>query len=395
MSHARPFKLTYMFHPSVHVLDLDETEAWYQRVFGCSSMRMAYGPPPDPDNRMDYSTFTMIRDVLMDSIDPKRFVKQGKQQYADIDQPHLKGFGWYVEGLSELWRSLRRHDIEVVGLLGVEGTDDEPPMALQSSTAMFFATPDAVGLRYQFLGPMPMPWDPRMTEGWQLDRPSADDPLGIEYTSHHTVLTDQPERISRLLIDALGGELIHTDRNEAIGMSSTYVRIADGVIEFGSPDNSTPTAHRSGVAAAARRLSRHHLQGERSPPSPSSPRRTGRRAAQRHGRHDRDGPNVEPRNPLRLHGGSPARRRPRLSPPTRPVAQRDVKESDVRTPRMMEEVAVVDGFVMVVANQRRRSRTTRSCRSSVQHRGGDGLGVGTIGRHERPATAGGDRRQDE
>jgi catechol 2,3-dioxygenase-like lactoylglutathione lyase family enzyme len=241
VSADHPFKLTYMFHPSIHVFDLDDTEAWYQRVFGRSSTRMAYGPPPDPDNRMDYSTFTMIRDVLMDSIDPKRFVKNGKQQYPDIDEPHLKGFGWYVDGLSELWRSLRRNDIELVGLLGVQGTDDEPPTALQSSTAMFFATPDSVGLRYQFLGPMPMPWDPRMAnQDWQLGPVEADDPLGIELTSHHTVLTDNPDRISRLLVDALGGKVIHSGRNEAIGMSSTYVRIADGVIEFGSPDAGTP-----------------------------------------------------------------------------------------------------------------------------------------------------------
>jgi catechol 2,3-dioxygenase-like lactoylglutathione lyase family enzyme len=235
----RAFRLIYMFHPSVHVLDLAETEQWYERVFGASSIRLSTAPQ-DPDNRNDYSTFTMIRDVLMDSIDPKLFIKEGRQQYATVDEPHLKGFGWYADGLSELYRAHRRADILVVGLLGVQGTDDEPPMALQSSTAMFFTVPQDIGLRYQYLAPMPMAFDPRMKEGWELGPRPDDDPLGIDFTSHHTILTDRPERALRLLVDVLGGEVLDEGRNEALGTSSTYLRLADGAHEIAVPDPGSP-----------------------------------------------------------------------------------------------------------------------------------------------------------
>src|SRR5665213_2662982 len=96
----RPFRVMYMFHPSFHVLALTEAEHWYLRVFGQSSTRLGTGPQ-EPNNRWDYSTFTMIRDLLMYSIDPKLFIKEGKQQYPTVDEPHLKGFGWYVDGMPE------------------------------------------------------------------------------------------------------------------------------------------------------------------------------------------------------------------------------------------------------------------------------------------------------
>src|SRR4029079_1633982 len=90
------FEVIRLFHPSFHVLDLDDAERWYDRVFGLSSTRLSTGPV-DPDNRTDYSTFTLIRDVLLDSIDPTRFVKDGLQQYPTVDETQLKALGGGVE----------------------------------------------------------------------------------------------------------------------------------------------------------------------------------------------------------------------------------------------------------------------------------------------------------
>ena len=102
------------------------------------------------------------------------------------------GFGWYVDNTSELYRALRQSGIEVKGLLGERGGDDEPPTSVlrrssdtemvgrssqqgdenesaPTSTPMFFTVPDDIGLRYQFITPMQMPQDPRMKEGWDWD----------------------------------------------------------------------------------------------------------------------------------------------------------------------------------------------------------------------------------
>ncbi len=232
-------ELIRMFHPSFHVLDLDEAEQWFERVFGLRSTRLSTGPV-DPDNRTDYSTFTLIREVLVDSIDPTRFVKDGVQQYPTIDEPHLKGFGWCVEGLLDLYRDLRSHGVRLVGNLGEEGTDDEPPSAHGSSMPMFFTVPAETGLRFQFLAPFPMAFDARTQPGWSLGPVRADDPLAIEFTSHHTVLTDRPDRAVRLFADLLGGRVLHTGRDEVRCTTSTWVRLADGVLEVAVPDEGSP-----------------------------------------------------------------------------------------------------------------------------------------------------------
>ena len=146
------FEVIRVFHPSFHVLDLDDAEQWFQRVFGLESTPLSTGPV-DPNNRTDYSRFTMIRDLLMDSIDPTRFVKDGVQQYPSIDEPHLKGFGWCVDGLLDLYRELRSKGVRFVGNLGEEGTDDQPPTAHGSSMPMFFTVPEQTGLPYASINP--------------------------------------------------------------------------------------------------------------------------------------------------------------------------------------------------------------------------------------------------
>ena len=114
------FEVVRMFHPSFHVLDLDDAERWYENVFGLDSTRLSTGPV-DPDNRTDYSTFTLIRDVLVDSIDPKLFVKDGVQQYPTIDATS--------QGVRVVHRRVARpvsrgaaKGIRFVGNLGEEGT---------------------------------------------------------------------------------------------------------------------------------------------------------------------------------------------------------------------------------------------------------------------------------
>lgn len=79
-----PYQLTYMFHPTILVPDLTASEQWYEAVFGLPSIRRDVGfaaKEQDPDNRTDFSTFTMIRDILMDYIDPDLFISRGSSGF--------------------------------------------------------------------------------------------------------------------------------------------------------------------------------------------------------------------------------------------------------------------------------------------------------------------------
>jgi catechol 2,3-dioxygenase-like lactoylglutathione lyase family enzyme len=236
------FRLAMMFHPSHRAPDLDVVGEWFERVFGVPSTRLnkVLGIPTiDPQNRMDYSAFTTIRDVIFDTIDPRLYVKEGVQRYPTIEKPHLNGFGWYVEGVADAYRALKAHGYTIVNQRDEPVEGDDPPSADGGGMSMYWLTPEDAGLRYQFLPLFPFPGDPRVAAGWTLPPISPDDPLGVECCSHHTVLTDRPDRARKLFADALGGTVIHEGRNEARGTDSIYVSLADGVYEFAVPDEGT------------------------------------------------------------------------------------------------------------------------------------------------------------
>jgi catechol 2,3-dioxygenase-like lactoylglutathione lyase family enzyme len=239
------FRATMMYHPSHHVPDLAEAEEWFARVFGRTSTNLASlsrGSPPRPGYPNDYSTFTPISDVLFDTIDPKRYVLLGVQRYATVERPHLKAFGWYFEGMTELYLELRRQGIRVMSQLDEVADGDEPPTAAGSPMPLYFAFPEDAGLRYEFFPAIPFALDPRVVPGWSVPAATYDDPLGIERCSHHTILTDRPERALKLVVDVLGGEVVHQGRDELRGTSRTSVHLAGSILEYATPDTAT-TAH--------------------------------------------------------------------------------------------------------------------------------------------------------
>ncbi len=245
-------QVTRLYHPSLHVSDLNAAEAWFERVFGRKSRPMAEmykGMPPSPGYPRDYCTFTPINDVLFDTIDPKLYVLDGIQRYATVETPRLKGMGWYLKDAVETYRILRGLDIAMVGQQDQIADGENPPSAPGSPMPIYFTTPESAGLRYEFLPQIPFPLDHRLAEGWELPPVSDDDPLGIELCSHHTVLTDQPARGLKVVVDGLGGTVIHEGRNEVLGASSTYVHLGDAVYEYAVPDAAT-AVHADWSAAA-------------------------------------------------------------------------------------------------------------------------------------------------
>ncbi len=237
-----------LYHPSHHVPDLDEAEAFFARVFGRASTRLSTLSPPGRA-APDYSTFTPIADVLFDSIDPAQYVVGGEQRYPDVERPTLKGLGWYVEGIDSLYRSLREHGFAVVDQLDRAAVGEGPPTAAGSSMPLFFTTPEDAGLRHEFLPTIPFPLDPRLDEGWTLPPVSEDDPLGIVRCAWHTVLTDRPERALRLVVDVLGGTVVHEGHDEVLGAATTSVKVADAVLRYAEPAAGSPVRDRLAATA--------------------------------------------------------------------------------------------------------------------------------------------------
>jgi hypothetical protein len=236
-------RVTKMYHPSMHAPALGEVETFFERVFGRTSRPLAEmfrQHPPSGEYPTDYSTFTPIADVLFDTIDPKLYVLHGIQRYKTVERPRLKSIGWFVEGPAEIYRARRKNGIGMVDQLDQKADGEEPPGSANSPMPLYFTEPADSGLRYEFLPQFPFPLDHRNDPDWVVPPASDDDPLGIEFSSHHTLLTDQPARELSVLVDSLGGTVIHEGRDELLGATSTYVHVADSIMQIAVPDEATP-----------------------------------------------------------------------------------------------------------------------------------------------------------
>lgn len=231
------------YHSTLWVPDLDEASRLFARAFarestllgeyfGAGEREIVAGFP------RDYATFTPIAEVQLECVDPSRLLIDGMQPHESVAEPRLGGLAWFVEGIEDLWSELRRRDIRGTDMSGRIPEGDGPPLDV-SSRPIIFTVPEDAGLSYEFCMYMPHR-DPRGYPPVPAVSPS--DPLGIECCSHHTVLTRQPERAHQLLVDVLGGCIIHEGRNDVLATQSTYIALADGVLEVAQPlDEGSPT----------------------------------------------------------------------------------------------------------------------------------------------------------
>jgi hypothetical protein len=236
-----------VFHPTIHVPTLDESEEFFDHVFARSSQLLEVMPrsaiPSPPHAPKGYSKFTPIGDVLIDSVCPALHLTDGVQHFESVDRPTLFNIGWYCDDIYETFRLLKGNGIPLMTQFGRPADGDEPPTADQGGDVkQFFTPPHEMGLRYQFIAWFRLHVDPRSAPGWSLPAVSDDDPLGIERLSHHVIVTEQPERALRLVVDVLGGEVIHEGRDELRGISGPYVHLADAVFHYAVPDQGTPAA---------------------------------------------------------------------------------------------------------------------------------------------------------
>ena len=234
------FRITRMYHPSFHAPDLGEVEAWFERVFGCQSTNIyetfkgrAAGSYPT-----NYSTFTPMADVLMDTIQPSLYVLDGVQQYASVDRPHLKTIGWFAENSEGVYRSLRAAGIAMVDQYGKAAEGEDAPRSAGGAMPLYFTVPEAAGLRHEVLPDFPFGLDHRNAPGWTAAG-APEGPLGLQRCAFHTLLTDDPRRALHTLVDALGGTVFREDRDEVIGAAASYVHIADTVLQVAVPDQGT------------------------------------------------------------------------------------------------------------------------------------------------------------
>lgn len=248
-AHDPDFSVDRMYHPSHRVLDLDEAEDFFRRVFGRYSINRSGLEMAGVLRRIashdsyasDYLILTPIADVLFDCVDPSRLLIDGKQKYPPIEESHLVGLGWAVNGTDELLRRLQAAGIRCIDQNDRVAAPGEMPRSLTTGTPLIWTLPEDTGLRFEFCEADTISYqDPRSDPDWVLPPVHPLDPLGIERAARHTILTDNIERALTVPVNILGGRIIHTGYNEALGTESTFVRIVNDVYEYALPPESGP-----------------------------------------------------------------------------------------------------------------------------------------------------------
>jgi catechol 2,3-dioxygenase-like lactoylglutathione lyase family enzyme len=230
------YALKHLYHSTHLVPDLDEAAAFFSRVFGRKSTLVGEylgtgQRPAEPGGIGDFSNFTPIGEVQFECVNPNILVVEGTQLLESVAEPHLGGLAWFVDGIEDLWAELRRRGLSGTGMRESPPDWDGPPQD-PSGAPIIFTLPEEVGLSYEFLG-----YKSRLDPRGDPPVPAvfADDPLGIECCSHHTVATNEPERARRLLVDIVGGRVIHEGTNESLDTASTYIALADAIVELARP----------------------------------------------------------------------------------------------------------------------------------------------------------------
>jgi catechol 2,3-dioxygenase-like lactoylglutathione lyase family enzyme len=238
-----------LYHPTIAVNDLDVAREWFRRVFHRTPLRweqtlnLEY---LEPDYPVNYSFFAFISDVHWVFLCPPLHARgslSGQTRYKDVPDGMI-GLGWYTDGAVELFERLAAAGIRSHDQQGGLITSEAPPVSSYATDIYTgFTEPTDTGIRYEFQETGRRHWaaysreaDPRLRPDWSGPRLDPDDPLGILLTSHHTIITRQPERAVRLYTELLDGEVVAESRNEEIGARSTFVRLADTVLEFADPD---------------------------------------------------------------------------------------------------------------------------------------------------------------
>lgn len=246
-------KVPALYHPTLAVSDLEEARTWFRKVFGRPDLRWEDTLDLDllnPDYPVNYSFFAFIADVHWVFLSPTLHAQgslSGQTRYKDVREGMI-GLGWYTDDAVGMFEKLAQAGYRAHDQQGQLITSAKPPTSSFAPDVFTgFTFPEDTGIRYEFQETGRRHWeyyarqaDPRLRADWEGPNLDPNDPLSIELTSHHTIITQDLSRVMKLYVDVLDGEVIGQGHNAPLDADSTFIRLADTVLEYAIPNPTSP-----------------------------------------------------------------------------------------------------------------------------------------------------------
>ena len=228
-------ELFHIIHVSEDLIELDD---WYSRVFGAQRFM---GPSYSEALQRD-ATLTLIGgDFVAEPMSPPGGENERPLQETMLGRfqvrhgRHLHSIAWYVTDEGPLWDRLTARGVRVNDGTGTPQTG-RPPLV---STGGIFAHPKDAHCQLEFMAVGDARYsatDPRKAADFSPKYWTNEHPLGIQRTSHLTVVVQDLEKASKLYEEALGGTRFHTAKSPEYGTESVFLAIGPGpAVELTTP----------------------------------------------------------------------------------------------------------------------------------------------------------------
>lgn len=228
------FKVGRIFHLTHVVKDLDAVDRWYDEIFAVNRFYRGYEKAA-----VRHASLLLIGDLVME---PVMLANEPGAERSPIGKflarfgQHFHSIAWYVDNLAEMCAMFAGRNLRLYDVAGNLVKASSRAQAIWTHPRETHALLEfAVGGAYIA--------DPRFQPGWSTAPWRDHHPLGIDRTSHITVLFGDLQAAKSLYVDLLGGKLIH--ESETPGRKrSAFIAIGDDtVIEAAQPlSASTPKA---------------------------------------------------------------------------------------------------------------------------------------------------------
>ena len=227
-------ELFHIIHVSDDLLELDN---WYKRVFDSECF---LDPSYSELEQRDASLEFIGPDYVAEPMAPPGGENESPLQETMLGRfltrhgQHLHSIAWYATDVMPLWDRLTANGVRVNGSGGVP-LRERP----EKSPGAIYAHPRDAHCQLEIMAvgdKRYMQRDPRNTPGFTADRWTKHHPLGLQRTSHLTVVVQDLDKASALYENALGARKIHAAATPAYGTDSAFYHVGtETMVELAKP----------------------------------------------------------------------------------------------------------------------------------------------------------------